>query len=172
MSNVQSIQEILKDHMCYSAGLEDDLLNCLQKITHQDSVKITELEKNVAHFETLSSEYKEDYQESIEAASTVITENTELERKIIDLRQCISHCIKTDHVPNVNMLGFDLLGNEMKHSRIFKCRYAIQGTHVHCRLFSAQGMDYTFAKLGDVCMDLEDWENFKQQFPLVVFQEE
>ncbi len=56
--------------------------------------------------------------------------------------------------------------------RVFKCRYEILGTHVHCRLFSSDGIDYTFAKLGDVCMDLKDWEDFKQQFPSFIFQPE
>ena len=56
--------------------------------------------------------------------------------------------------------------------RVFKCRFEILGGHVHCRLFSAQGIGYTFAKLGNISMDLKDWEDFKEQFPSFLFQEE
>jgi len=59
-----------------------------------------------------------------------------------------------------------------EHKRVFKCRYEIRGTHVHCRLFSSKTIDQTFKKLGDVAMDLEDWENFQEQCKTFIFQEE
>ena len=55
--------------------------------------------------------------------------------------------------------------------QVFKCKFEILGGHVHCRIFVAQGIGYTFAKLGNLCMDLKDWEDFKEQFPFL-FQEE
>lgn len=47
--------------------------------------------------------------------------------------------------------------------RTFRIRYLRLGGHIHTRIFSAENPGGTFAKLGDLVMDVHDWESFKAQ---------
>lgn len=45
--------------------------------------------------------------------------------------------------------------------RVFKARATKQGGHYHVAIFSASKENETFAKLGDLVMDEDDWEAFR-----------
>lgn len=44
--------------------------------------------------------------------------------------------------------------------RVFRVRYRKLGGHYHLRIFSARTRESTFAKLGDLVMDEDDWDAF------------
>lgn len=47
------------------------------------------------------------------------------------------------------------------HLRI---RYKRLGGHVHMRLFTAPHADHTHAKIGDLCVSLDEWLYFMEMF--------
>ena len=47
--------------------------------------------------------------------------------------------------------------------KTFRIRYQKRGGHIHCRVFSASNPSGTFAKLGDLTMDEQDWDSFRDQ---------
>ena len=40
---------------------------------------------------------------------------------------------------------------------ILRVRYSVQGGHVHCRVFTAPGVNLTFAKCGDLVFNVMEW---------------
>ena len=42
--------------------------------------------------------------------------------------------------------------------KFFRVRYRKQGGHYHCRIFSSSSRNGTYAKLGDLVLDKDDWE--------------
>jgi hypothetical protein len=58
-----------------------------------------------------------------------------------------------------------LSGYRRGEERVFKVKYQRLGGHVHTSWFSARAPDATYAKLGDLTFDLEDWEVLRQWFP-------
>lgn len=44
---------------------------------------------------------------------------------------------------------------------MFKIRWRMHGIHFHCRIFAAHNAGNGWAKIGDLVMDKEDWENFQ-----------
>lgn len=55
---------------------------------------------------------------------------------------------------------------------VFRIRYTKLGKHYHCRVFSARGLNQTFAKNGDLVFDDEEFENVKAAMPGVEFIDE
>lgn len=45
---------------------------------------------------------------------------------------------------------------------IIRIRYAHEGGHFHCRVFTSPASILTFAKCGDVVFDEREWEEVKQ----------
>ena len=48
--------------------------------------------------------------------------------------------------------------------RIFRTRYQKLGGHYHVRIFSADSSDHTFANIGTLVMDEDDFQSFLQRF--------
>lgn len=46
--------------------------------------------------------------------------------------------------------------------RVFKVKAVKQGAHFHVTYWSSTAWDHTFAKLGDLVMDEEDWTELVQ----------
>lgn len=49
-------------------------------------------------------------------------------------------------------------------TRVFKTRSEKLGGHWHVAVFSANGPQYTYAKMGDLVMDEDDYINFLSAF--------
>ena len=49
-------------------------------------------------------------------------------------------------------------------NRVFKTRSEKRGGHWHVAVFSADGPQYTYAKMGDLVMDEDDFINFTTAF--------
>lgn len=52
------------------------------------------------------------------------------------------------------------VGPAQADRRVFRVRYRLLGGHYHCRVFSARASNQTFAKLGELTMDTDDWLTF------------
>ena len=44
---------------------------------------------------------------------------------------------------------------------IFRVRYKRSGGHIHCRLFAAKALNTTYAKCGDFCVRVEEFESLR-----------
>ncbi len=52
--------------------------------------------------------------------------------------------------------------------KVFKVRYEKLGGHYHCRIFSGGGLNQTYARIGDITMDEDDWKDRYRLFSLLV----
>jgi len=64
--------------------------------------------------------------------------------------------------------------NEMTQQQdmVFRLRYQLLGGHYHCRLFSAQSRNHTFARLGELTVAEYEWVAFQEALKGVEFLEE
>lgn len=47
---------------------------------------------------------------------------------------------------------------------LIRLRYRKLGNHIHCRMFTAPGIDRTFAKNGDIVFDDLEWPTVREMF--------
>lgn len=52
---------------------------------------------------------------------------------------------------------------------IFRARHVTLGGHVHIRFFSAMRVDSTFAKLGELCCSVDEFQSLKHAMNRVEF---
>ncbi len=46
---------------------------------------------------------------------------------------------------------------------IIRWRYKILGGHVHVRVFTSKAHNFTFAKCGDLCFGVSEWNDVRDQ---------
>lgn len=55
---------------------------------------------------------------------------------------------------------------------ILKVKYVQKGAHVHCRVFSRQGVSITWQKCGDLVFGVEEWNEVLVSFECGGFEVE
>ena len=53
-----------------------------------------------------------------------------------------------------------------------RIRWTKQGGHIHCRVFTTQTVNGTYAKCGDLCFDEHEWPDILDKFSRVEFIED
>ena len=48
--------------------------------------------------------------------------------------------------------------------KALRIRWEKQGGHVHCRVFTAQSIEHTFANCGELCFDIDEWSEVSVAF--------
>lgn len=55
---------------------------------------------------------------------------------------------------------------------IIKIKFTRLGGHYHCRLFTARGVSYTFAKCGELVFSEEEFPEVRRLWITTIFEEE